>query len=111
MQLCINKCPPCAGCVLQGLVSNLTLGAEVLSNWTVFSLSIDEVVKEGLLWDMVSEQDSESTHTAAPPTSLSLPTFYGGTLEIPDHIPDLPQDTYIQFSNWSKVCVCLITQC
>ncbi|MCI4394758.1 hypothetical protein PGIGA_G00172300 [Pangasianodon gigas] len=87
----------------KGLVSNLTLGAETLRNWTVFSLSIDEVVKEGLLWDAVSLQDTDPAHSPAPPTSLSPPTFYGGTLEIPDHIPDLPQDTYIQFPNWSKV--------
>lgn len=86
----------------KGLVSNLTLGAETLGNWTVFSLSIDEVVKEGLLWDTVSLQDSDSAHTAAPPTHLCPPTFYGGTLKIPDHIPDLPQDTYIHFPDWSK---------
>ncbi|XP_058240365.1 beta-galactosidase isoform X1 [Hemibagrus wyckioides] len=89
----------------KGLVSNLTLGAETLRNWTVFSLSIDEVVKEGLLWDMASLQGADSAHSDAPPNlmpCLSPPTFYGGTLEIPDHIPDLPQDTYIQFPDWSK---------
>ncbi|KAB5518257.1 hypothetical protein PHYPO_G00163650 [Pangasianodon hypophthalmus] len=86
----------------KGLVSNLTLGAETLRNWTVFSLSIDEVVKEGLLWGRVSLQDTGPAHSPAQPTFLSPPTFYGGTLEIPDHIPDLPQDTYIQFPNWSK---------
>ncbi|GAA6109321.1 beta-galactosidase, partial [Tachysurus ichikawai] len=87
----------------KGLVSNLTLGPETLRNWTVFSLSIDEVVKEGLLWDMTSRQGEDHTHSDTPPTYyLSLPTFYRGTLEIPDHIPDLPQDTYIQFPDWSK---------
>ncbi|KAI5087836.1 beta-galactosidase isoform X1, partial [Silurus meridionalis] len=86
----------------KGLVTNLTLGADVLTNWTIFSLSIDEVVREGLLWDTSSQQDSGPTHILAPPTSLSLPTFYGGTLKIPDQIPDLPQDTYIQFPGWSK---------
>ncbi|KAI5610085.1 beta-galactosidase isoform X1 [Silurus asotus] len=86
----------------KGLVTNLTLGADVLTNWTVFSLGIDEVVREGLLWDTPSQQDSSPTHILSPPTSLSLPTFYGGTLKIPDQIPDLPQDTYIQFPGWSK---------
>lgn len=84
-------------------MSNLTLGAETLGNWTVFGLSIDEAVKEGLLWD-ASLWHSDSAHSDAPPTSLSLPTFYGGTLKIPDQIPDLPQDTYIRFPGWSKVC-------
>ncbi|KAM9449698.1 beta-galactosidase [Clarias gariepinus] len=86
----------------KGLVSNLTLGADTLLNWTVFSLSIDEAVREGLLWDAGSQQDTHSTHSTAPPASLSPPTFYAGTLEIPGGIPDLPQDTYIHFSNWTK---------
>ncbi|TRY77724.1 hypothetical protein DNTS_029103, partial [Danionella cerebrum] len=32
-----------------GLVSNLTLGADVLENWMVYSLSIDEAVCQGLV--------------------------------------------------------------
>ncbi|TUE03120.1 Beta-galactosidase [Bagarius yarrelli] len=87
----------------KGLVSNLTLGDETLRNWSLFSLSIDEVVREGLLWDTPSLQDTDSAHSDSPPTFyLSPPTFYGGTLEIPDQIPDLPQDTYLQFPEWGK---------
>ncbi|KAL7855632.1 hypothetical protein AOLI_G00192360 [Acnodon oligacanthus] len=82
----------------KGLVSNLTLGADTLSNWTVYSLSIDEAVKKGLFWD----SSSPRTPDTAPPTTLSPPAFYAGSFNIPDDIPDLPQDTYIRFPDWRK---------
>uniref|UniRef100_A0AAR2LL20 Beta-galactosidase n=1 Tax=Pygocentrus nattereri TaxID=42514 RepID=A0AAR2LL20_PYGNA len=82
----------------KGLVSNLTLGADTLSNWTVYSLSIDEAVKKGLFW----KNSSPRTPDNAPTTTLSPPAFYAGSFNIPDDIPDLPQDTYIQFPDWRK---------
>ncbi|XP_062864558.1 beta-galactosidase [Trichomycterus rosablanca] len=93
----------------KGLVSNLTLGNKTLGNWTVYSLSIDEVVKAGLLWDSRPHRKHGKVVVppppippTSPPIVLSPPTFYGGTFQIPDHIPDLPQDTYIRFPNWRK---------
>ncbi|XP_051560701.1 beta-galactosidase [Myxocyprinus asiaticus] len=85
----------------KGLVYNLTLGADVLGNWTVFALSIDEAVSQGLL-TAYSRSVSTSSFTTSLPPALSPPTFYSGSFNIPDGIPDLPQDTYIQFSNWRK---------
>uniref|UniRef100_A0A8C6U5W3 Beta-galactosidase n=1 Tax=Neogobius melanostomus TaxID=47308 RepID=A0A8C6U5W3_9GOBI len=79
----------------KGLVSNITLGADVLTGWTMYSLSIDQAVSQGLLGR------SLSTNPALP-AKLSLPTFYGGSFVIPDGIPDLPQDTYIKLPNWTK---------
>ncbi|XP_066506652.1 beta-galactosidase isoform X2 [Hoplias malabaricus] len=79
----------------KGLVTNLTLGTNILGNWTIYSLSIDEAVKQGLLWNTGSLQNSA-------PTVLSPPAFYSGSFSIPDDIPDLPQDTYIQFPDWKK---------
>ncbi|KAM7009766.1 beta-galactosidase [Tautogolabrus adspersus] len=79
----------------KGLVSNLTLGADTLLGWTMYSLSIDEAVSQGLL--------GETKPTAPPaPAALSLPAFYGGSFIIPDGIPDLPQDTYIKLPQWRK---------
>lgn len=79
----------------KGLVSNLTLGKDPLSSWTMFSLSIDEAVSQGLL--------GETKATEPPrPAALSLPTFYEGNFIIPDGIPDLPQDTYIKLPQWRK---------
>ncbi|KAI4880206.1 hypothetical protein NFI96_020531 [Prochilodus magdalenae] len=82
----------------KGLVTNLTLGANTLTNWTMYTLSIDEAVGKGLLWEELPVQ----TPDTAPPTTLSPPAFYAGSFIIPDGIPDLPQDTYIQFPNWRK---------
>lgn len=81
----------------QGLVTNLTLASDTLSGWTMFSLSIDEAVSRGLLF--------EPKATEAPqPTAFSLPTFYQGSFVIADGIPDLPQDTYIKLPKWRKAC-------
>ncbi|CAB1328148.1 unnamed protein product [Coregonus sp. 'balchen'] len=80
-----------------GLVSNLTLGADILTGWAVYSLSIDQAVSQGLLWEMGSREAGPP-----PPSPLSVPSFYGGTFVIPGGIPDLPQDTYIQFPDWRK---------
>ncbi|KAK7912897.1 hypothetical protein WMY93_013108 [Mugilogobius chulae] len=68
----------------KGIVSNMSLGANVLTGWTMYSLSIDQAVN------------------SPQPAPLSLPTFYGGSFIIPDGIPDLPQDTYIKLPNWTK---------
>uniref|UniRef100_A0A3Q2ZBX0 Beta-galactosidase n=1 Tax=Kryptolebias marmoratus TaxID=37003 RepID=A0A3Q2ZBX0_KRYMA len=81
----------------KGLVTNLTLGAVPLSGWTMYSLSIDEAISQGLL--------GRSGHTGTEPpqpAALSLPAFYVGSFIIPDGIPDLPQDTYIKLPNWTK---------
>uniref|UniRef100_H3C259 Beta-galactosidase n=1 Tax=Tetraodon nigroviridis TaxID=99883 RepID=H3C259_TETNG len=79
----------------KGLVTNLTLGSNTLSGWTMFSLSIDEAVSQGLL--------VQTEATEAPrPTTFSVPTFYQGSFIIPGGIPDLPQDTYIRLPKWRK---------
>lgn len=79
----------------KGLVSNLTLGKDTLTGWTMYSLSIDEAVSQGLLGETKPTVPS-------PPAALSLPTFYEGSFVIPDGIPDLPQDTYIKLPKWRK---------
>ncbi|XP_056891132.1 beta-galactosidase isoform X3 [Takifugu flavidus] len=79
----------------KGLVTNLTLGNDTLSGWTMFSLSIDEVVSQGLL-------DGTKAPQAPQPADISLPTFYQGSFVIPDGIPDLPQDTYVKLPKWRK---------
>lgn len=95
--LLTNMSSPSALPVRQGLVTNMTLGNETLKGWTMYSLNIDEAIRQGLL--------SETKPTASPqPAALSPPTFYKGSFIIPDCIPDLPQDTYIQLPKWKKAC-------
>ncbi|KAG7263105.1 hypothetical protein CRUP_003641, partial [Coryphaenoides rupestris] len=69
----------------KGLVSNVTLGKDVLSGWTMYSLNIDEAVSQGLI---------QESQTQAPDSSQ--PAFYRGSFQIPAGIPDLPQDTFVQ---------------
>ncbi|XP_034448858.1 beta-galactosidase [Hippoglossus hippoglossus] len=81
----------------KGLVTNLTLGKDDLTGWTMYSLSIDEAIKQGLI------QEKEPPLSAPPPpAALSLPAFYRGSFVIPDGIPDLPQDTFIKLPKWRK---------
>ncbi|XP_061883069.1 beta-galactosidase [Entelurus aequoreus] len=81
----------------KGLVSNLTLANVVLKRWTMYSLSIDQAINQGVFW----ETNTKSADPL-PPASLSLPAFYGGSFIIPSGIPDLPQDTYIHLPGWRK---------
>ncbi|XP_024145949.1 beta-galactosidase [Oryzias melastigma] len=81
----------------KGLVSNLTLGKDTLTGWTMYSLSIDDAVSQGRLGET-----SSARADPPQPGSLSTPAFYGGSFIIPDGIPDLPQDTYIKLPNWRK---------
>ncbi|XP_061627744.1 beta-galactosidase isoform X3 [Phyllopteryx taeniolatus] len=81
----------------KGLVTDLTLGNVALKGWTMYSLSIDQAVSQGLFWETKS-----TSAGPLPPAALSLPAFYVGTFLIPDGIPDLPQDTYISLSKWRK---------
>ncbi|MED6234651.1 Beta-galactosidase [Ataeniobius toweri] len=81
----------------KGLVSNLTLGQVPLTGWTMYSLSIDEAVKQGLLGDQPPTRTDRGQ-----PAALSPPAFYKGSFVIPDGIPDLPQDTYVKLPGWKK---------
>lgn len=87
------------GAASQGLVTNLTLGEYVLTDWTMYSLSIDEAINQGII-----DEDGAAPEDPPQPAALSLPTFYRGSFIIPDGIPDLPQDTYIKLPSWRKAC-------
>ncbi|KAK2817112.1 hypothetical protein Q5P01_025303 [Channa striata] len=81
----------------KGLVSTLYLGSAQLTGWTMYSLSVDKAVSQGLLGENRPKQ-----RDPPQPAALSPPTFYRGSFIIPDGIPDLPQDTYIKLPNWRK---------
>ncbi|XP_007946856.2 beta-galactosidase [Orycteropus afer afer] len=86
----------------KGLISNLTLGYQVLTDWLIFPLNTEDAVHSHLGgWG----GHHNSYHVeAGPPNSsnFTLPAFYVGNFSIPSGIPDLPQDTFIQFPGWTK---------
>lgn len=58
----------------------------------MYPLDIDKAVSQGL-----------HNETGGDISSYEEPSFYTGSFSIPSEIPDLPQDTYIQFPGWTKV--------
>ena len=88
--------------ILQGLVSNLTLDSEILTNWEIFPLDMEDAVRSHLgTWDGRDSGYHIKARAQSPPTYI-LPTFYVGNFTIPSGISDLPQDTFIQFPGWTK---------
>ncbi|XP_029794639.1 beta-galactosidase [Suricata suricatta] len=91
-----------------GLISNLTLGSNNLTDWMIFPLDTEDAVHRHLGgWPGRgrSHGRSHGRHDKAFAHSLSnytLPAFYTGNFSIPSGIPDLPQDTFIQFPGWTK---------
>uniref|UniRef100_A0A8C0UVP8 Beta-galactosidase n=1 Tax=Cyanistes caeruleus TaxID=156563 RepID=A0A8C0UVP8_CYACU len=81
----------------KGLVSNLTLAEDVLVGWEIYPLDIDGAVNYGIIYLL-----HHSKRSAVKELSYEVPTFYTGTLSIPGGIPDLPQDTYVNFPGWTK---------
>ncbi|KAM4705949.1 beta-galactosidase [Rhinophrynus dorsalis] len=76
----------------KGLLTNLTLNGEILVNWTMYPLDIDNAVNSGLGY--------KNYNLFA--TNYTSPAFYKGILNIPSGIPDLPQDTFVKFPGWTK---------
>ncbi|OWK02484.1 GLB1, partial [Cervus elaphus hippelaphus] len=86
----------------KGLVSNLTLDSEILTDWEIFPLDMEDAVRSHLgTWDGRDSGYHTKARAHSPPT-YALPTFYVGNFTIPSGISDLPQDTFIQFPGWTK---------
>nr|XP_012624631.1 beta-galactosidase [Microcebus murinus] len=86
----------------KGLVSNLTLNSNILTGWTIFPLDTEDAVQTHL--GSCGGQEGSCQSESHSSSSYRLPTFYAGNFSIFSGIPDLPQDTFIQFPGWTKVC-------
>lgn len=86
----------------KGLISNMTLNSTVLTNWTVFPLDTDAMVRSHLGGWEASDEGHRGGQSTFNSSTFILPTFYVGNFSIPSGIPDLPQDTFIQFPGWAK---------
>lgn len=78
---------------MQGIVSSLFLGKDVLTNWKIFPLNIDGAISGGWL-----HSDSHSYNNLQKDPSDG-PTFYSGTLQ-PNGVA---RDTFLMLSKWTKV--------
>ncbi|XP_006636774.2 beta-galactosidase-1-like protein [Lepisosteus oculatus] len=77
----------------KGLVSNLYLGRDVLSNWLIYSLDIDGAIAYG--WP--HSKLKHSRHKGSREDSKG-PTFYMGILEP----TGLAWDTFLRLRGWTK---------
>lgn len=84
----------------KGLISNLTLNSSILTDWMIFPLDIENAVCHMGGWH--GSDGSHHSEGCAHSSNYTLPAFYVGNFSIPSGIPDLPQDTFIQFPGWTK---------
>uniref|UniRef100_G1PQ15 Beta-galactosidase n=1 Tax=Myotis lucifugus TaxID=59463 RepID=G1PQ15_MYOLU len=84
----------------KGLISNLTLNSSILTDWMIFPLDIENAVYHLGGWH--DNDRSYRSKACAHSSNYTLPAFYVGNFSIPSGIPDLPQDTFIQFPGWTK---------
>uniref|UniRef100_A0A2K5DLC7 Galactosidase beta 1 n=1 Tax=Aotus nancymaae TaxID=37293 RepID=A0A2K5DLC7_AOTNA len=86
----------------KGLVSNLTLGSSILTGWTIFPLHTEDAVRSHLGGWGHRDSGRHDKAWSRSSSNYTLPAFYVGNFSIPSGIPDLPQDTFIQFPGWTK---------
>ncbi|XP_034811929.1 beta-galactosidase isoform X8 [Pan paniscus] len=86
----------------KGLVSNLTLSSNILTDWTIFPLDTEDAVRSHLGGWGHCDSGHHDEAWAHNSSNYTLPAFYMGNFSIPSGIPDLPQDTFIQFPGWTK---------
>ncbi|XP_076858236.1 beta-galactosidase-1-like protein isoform X2 [Brachyhypopomus gauderio] len=77
----------------KGLLGNLILGNDVLTDWLIYSLDIDEVIHSG--WPQSMRKDIRS---GSETDGGSGPTVYSGTLQLPGPA----HDTFIRCHGWTK---------
>jgi hypothetical protein len=78
----------------KGIIQNVTLHGVILTNWTIFPLSLDpDDVAVILNTSEVFDSHSDPSGPAS---------FYVGSIpSMPDEEP--PLDTFLHLKNWSKV--------
>lgn len=69
----------------------------------MYPLNIDGAVNH-----FIHGYPGQPKRSGGNPPSYEAPAFYTGTLSIPGGIPDLPQDTYVKFPEWTKVQLLLL---
>lgn len=102
--LCLPAPTHCPISPLQGLISNLTLNSNILTDWMMFPLDTENAVCHLGGWHgNDNDRSCPGKACAHSSSNYTVPAFYVGNFSIPSGIPDLPQDTFIQFPGWTKV--------
>lgn len=76
----------------QGILGNLILGNDILSDWMIFPLDIDGVIASG--WPHLGWKADRKLGVDTGPG------FYSGALK-PNGVS---RDTFIKLTGWTKVC-------
>ncbi|KAM9305711.1 beta-galactosidase-1-like protein [Gastrophryne carolinensis] len=76
----------------KGLVGNLTLGGDVLTDWLVYSLDLDGPIAEG--WPYIPYNIILKTPA---PMNATAPAFYSGSFKT-----SAVGDTYLKLPKWTK---------
>ncbi|GAB1597998.1 beta-galactosidase-like [Argonauta hians] len=83
---------------LKGILKNVTFGNEPLSQWEIYPFyamqSPNKTVVQSFLKTTSSKQKSNTT-------SLNIPTFYSGLINLPTDESQI-SDTYIDMKYWTK---------
>lgn len=74
----------------QGILGNLILGNDVLTDWSVYPLDIDTAVANGWL---------QAAHSGSAMEAGDGPIIYSGTLKS----TGLAWDTFVKLYGWTKV--------
>ena len=75
----------------KGILGDVTLNQEVLRNWTMYPLDLDQVVR-------VTKPSPSMLNDEA---SVQIPSFYKGN--IPPAPDGTPKDTFLKLPGWFKV--------
>ena len=89
----------------KGILGNVTLGGEILTDWEMFRINLNGFVKNFLSWRPF-ERKKETKSIGEDKVVRYIvghqtPTFYEGVIPVtPDGIP---KDTFLRLKGWSKV--------
>ena len=91
----------------KGIFSNVTLGGEILGNWTIYRIDLDSVVKSSLRLSSSHKKETKNSgrlkilFNNLANEANEMPAFYEGV--IPAAPDGVPKDTFLRLKGWTKV--------
>nr|WMP40581.1 beta-galactosidase [synthetic construct] len=81
----------------KGIVENVTLGGEIVTNWQIFPIHLENISSLTAL----TPKPSFRKPMKSADGKLMTPSIYVGDINIPD-LPSQPQDTFLDPRPWGK---------